>query len=247
MTADSLARFTRLKCLRLRRIISRYYYPRVDISVYLNSFRSKKGIEIGGPSGIFRDMLPIYGVIDTIDNVNHSHNTIWRNQLTEQEPEYFRHKYICDAIDLSIIPDESYDFLLSSHCLEHIANPLKAVGEWLRVLKHGAYLLIIVPDKRYTFDHLRPITSFDHLLHDYEQNIGEDDLTHMQETIRLHDEKLDMLSADVDWSNNPETRRMHHHVFDERLLKNLADYFELETIRVDWMNPNNIVMLARKV
>jgi hypothetical protein len=52
--------------------------------------------------------------------------------------------------------------------------------------------------------------------------------------------------CDVDWSNNIQTRRMHHHVFDERLLKRVADYCELETVRVDWINPNNIVMLARK-
>jgi SAM-dependent methyltransferase len=244
MTKDSIARFIRLKALRLRRIIRRYYYPCVDISTYLDSFRGKKGIEIGGPSGIFRDLLPIYSVVDAIDSVNHSNNTIWMKQLAEN----YGRKYICDAVDLSIIPDASYDFILSSHCLEHIANPLKAMGEWLRILKHGAYLLIIVPDKRYTFDHLRSITSFNHLLGDYEQNMGEDDLTHLPETIRLHDAKLDMLSkdCDVDWSNNIQTRRMHHHVFDERLLKRVADYCELETVRVDWINPNNIVMLARK-
>jgi SAM-dependent methyltransferase len=175
MTKDSIARFIRLKALRLRRIIRRYYYPCVDISTYLDSFRGKKGIEIGGPSGIFRDLLPIYSVVDAIDSVNHSNNTIWMKQLAEN----YGRKYICDAVDLSIIPDASYDFILSSHCLEHIANPLKAMGEWLRILKHGAYLLIIVPDKRYTFDHLRPITSFNHLLGDYEQNMGEDDLTHL--------------------------------------------------------------------
>jgi len=28
-----------------------------------------------------------------------------------------------------------YDFLLASHCLEHMANPLCAFQEWLRVLK----------------------------------------------------------------------------------------------------------------
>lgn len=245
---DSLDRFIRLKCIRLRRIIRRYYYPHVDISPYLDSFRGKNGIEIGGPSGIFRDLLPIYSVIDSIDSVNHSNNTIWTNQLAEQIAENYRHKYICNATDLSIIPDASYDFLLSSHCLEHIANPLKAVGEWLRILRHGAYVLIIVPDKRYTFDHMRPITQFDHILYDYEQNVGEDDLTHVPETIRLHDAKLDMLikDCDVDWSNNIETRRMHHHVFDERLLKQVADYCGLETMRMDWINPNNIVMLARK-
>ncbi|PYL73305.1 MAG: hypothetical protein DMF22_01865 [Verrucomicrobia bacterium] len=34
-----------------------------------------------------------------------------------------------------MIPSGKYDFLLASHCLEHMANPLCAFQEWLRVLK----------------------------------------------------------------------------------------------------------------
>lgn len=225
MKKDHLTRFIRLKCVRIQLIIRRYYHPHIDISYYLDSLRGKCGIEIGGPSLIFSESLPIYGVIESIDNINHSNNTIWKNQFDEK---YKKH-YICDATDLGIIPGESYDFLLSSHSLEHIANPLKAMGEWLRILKHSAYLLIIVPDKRFTFDHLRPITSFDHLLRDYEQNMAEDNMTHLEETIRLHDSDLDMLSKDndLDWSKNFQTRRMHHHVFDKKLLKQVAEFFNL--------------------
>ena len=244
MKRDHLARFIRLKCVRIQLIIRRYYHPHIDISFYLNGLRGKSGIEIGGPSLIFRDSLPIYQVVGSIDNINHNNNPIWKNRLEEK---YKKH-YICDATDLGMIPAESYDFLLSCHSLEHIANPLKAKGEWLRILKHGAYILIIVPDKRFTFDHLRPITSFDHLLRDYEKNMGEDDMTHLQETIRLHDAELDMLSKDndLDWSKNFQTRRMHHHVFDKRLLKQVADFFDLDIMRMDWMYPYNIIMLARK-
>ena len=149
---------------------------------------------------------------------------------------------------MSIIPDASYDFLLSSHSLEHIANPLRALTEWMRILKHGAYLLIIVPDKRFTFDHLRPVTAFSHILTDFEQNTGEDDISHLPEVVRLHDAKLDLLSKDLgsDWSNNLHTRRMHHHVFDRDLLRQICDYSGLETMRTDWINPYHIVMLAKK-
>ena len=244
MKKDPLARFIHTKCIRVKRIVRRYYHPHIDISYYLDSLRGKSGIEIGGPSQIFRDSLPIYSVINAIDNINHSNNTIWMNKLDKN----YKNQYICDATDLGMIPDESYDFLLSCHSLEHIANPLKAMGEWLRIMKHGAYLLIIVPDKRYTFDHLRPITSFDHLLEDYEKNMGEDDMTHLEETIRLHNAELDMLSKDcnLDWSNNFQTQRMHHHVFNERLLKQVAEFFDLKMMRMDWIYPYNIIMLARK-
>ena len=41
-----------------------------------------------------------------------------------------------------------YDFVFSSHSLEHIANPLKAISEWLRITKKDGYIIIIVPEKR---------------------------------------------------------------------------------------------------
>ena len=78
--------------------------------------------------------------------------------------------------------------------------------------------------------------------------MAEDNMTHLEETIRLHDSDLDMLSKDndLDWSKNFQTRRMHHHVFDKKLLKQVAEFFNLEIMRMDWIYPYNIIMLARK-
>lgn len=248
MQTDSIYRFLKLKCIRSRRIWNRYCHPHLDPAIYQDCLKGKRGIEIGGPSVLFSDALPLYDVVDEIDCINHSDETIWFNRMAEPAARRFAHEYVCDAVDLNMISDESYDFLLSSHCLEHIANPLKALAEWMRILKHGAYLLIIVPDKRLTFDHLRPVTPFRHILNDFEQNTGEDDLSHLPEVVRLHDAKLDLLSKELgsDWSDNLHTRRMHHHVFDRELLVQMADYSGLKAMRLDWMNPYHIIMLAKK-
>lgn len=42
-------------------------------------------------------------------------------------------------------PDESQDYVFTSHVLEHILGPYAAIREWFRVLKVGGYLIIIVP------------------------------------------------------------------------------------------------------
>lgn len=42
--------------------------------------------------------------------------------------------------------DNSYEFLHSSHCLEHLQDPGAALGHWVRVVKHGGHLIITVPD-----------------------------------------------------------------------------------------------------
>jgi len=71
-----------------------------------------------------------------------------------------------------MIKDKQYDFLLASHALEHIANPFKAIMEWLRILKDNGIILIILPHKDDTFDHKRPVKDLKHLIKDFELNLG---------------------------------------------------------------------------
>lgn len=51
-----------------------------------------------------------------------------------------------DAQYLADIHDETFDFVYSSHCLEHLSNVPRAVMNWARVCKSGGYLYIVVPD-----------------------------------------------------------------------------------------------------
>lgn len=52
-----------------------------------------------------------------------------------------------DAQVLANVPDASFDFVHSSHCLEHMRDPSEALHHWLRVLKPGGHLVAIVPDE----------------------------------------------------------------------------------------------------
>lgn len=44
------------------------------------------------------------------------------------------------------IESQSFDFVYSSHCLEHLDSVQLALSNWIRVLKPGGYLYITVPD-----------------------------------------------------------------------------------------------------
>lgn len=158
----------------------------------------KKGIEIGGPSAIFnvKGNFPVYLFANTIDGVNFSSKTLWESNLAEGLTyNYYKTKtgyqFIAEASDLQQIEDNKYDFLLSSHSLEHVANPIKALNEWNRIIKPGATLILILPNKEFTFDINRPYTSFNHLIEDFNKNVGEDDCTHFEEVLSLHDLSLD--------------------------------------------------------
>ncbi|MDP1527332.1 MAG: class I SAM-dependent methyltransferase [Rhodocyclaceae bacterium] len=52
-----------------------------------------------------------------------------------------------DAQTLANILDDSFDFLYSSHCLEHMRDARDALANWLRVVKPGGHLVIAVPDE----------------------------------------------------------------------------------------------------
>jgi len=52
-----------------------------------------------------------------------------------------------DARDLSRYKDEKFDFIVSIHCLEHLADTKKVLKEWSRTLRKGGVMIIIVPDE----------------------------------------------------------------------------------------------------
>ena len=52
-----------------------------------------------------------------------------------------------DAQYLEGVLDDQFDFVYSSHCLEHLENPLEALKNWLRVTKPGGFLIVSVPDE----------------------------------------------------------------------------------------------------
>ncbi|MDD5134498.1 MAG: methyltransferase domain-containing protein [Phycisphaerae bacterium] len=52
-----------------------------------------------------------------------------------------------DAQTLKGLPDGSFDFVYSSHCLEHLEDAAEALGNWWRVLKQGGCLILYLPHR----------------------------------------------------------------------------------------------------
>lgn len=216
---------------------------------------NKDGLEIGGPSPFFcrNRLVPVYDRCRQIDNSNFSGETLWSDAPGRGDwGAKFGRQYMTDACDLSVILDETYDFVMASHVLEHIANPLRALQEFKRVLKPGGVVLILVPDKRYTFDHRRPFTPFEHIKADFESNTQEDDLTHLDEVLSLHDLQLDPEAGSREQFQerclrNFSLRAMHHHVYRPEVLDLMFQSFDMRVLTLTRERPCHIVGFAQKV
>ena len=60
--------------------------------------------------------------------------------------------------------DNSLDYVVSSHVIEHFKNPLTALREWYRVIKSGGYIFTICPHKMRTHDINRQRTTLNELI-----------------------------------------------------------------------------------
>jgi len=52
-----------------------------------------------------------------------------------------------DAQVMTNAADDSYDFVHSSHCLEHMRDPYEAFDNWLRICKPGGHIITTIPDE----------------------------------------------------------------------------------------------------
>ena len=57
-----------------------------------------------------------------------------------------------------------FDYVVASHVIEHTPNFLQFLIDIHKILKPGGHLILIIPDKRFTFDVNRPITTFGEVL-----------------------------------------------------------------------------------
>lgn len=216
----------------LLHLLRAYRYRRKrpeNFRAYQDAVRGKAGVEIGGPSAFFRYVLPLYPVIQHLDGVNFSGETMWEGVIQaghhfEYMPGRVGRQFIAEATGLREIETGRYQFLLSSNCLEHVANPLKALEEWVRVVEPGGFLLLVLPNQVANFDHRRPVTQFEHLLDDYQRRMSEADMTHLPEVLALHDLARDPWAGSREsfvqrCQENVKYRGLHHHVFDLALME----------------------------
>jgi SAM-dependent methyltransferase len=226
---------------------------------YRGRLHGARVLEIGGPSDLFRrrGLVPIYPIAASVDNCNFASFTVWEGAVVGGDTFTFDplkpngRQYVCEATNLASVPTGQYDAVISSHTIEHTANPIGALREWARAVRPGGWLVLIVPHKDGTFDWRRPVTRIEHLIEDFEAKRAEDDLTHLEEILSLHDLSRDPGAKDLEFfkrraMENATNRCLHHHVFDTGLVANMVGRAGLEVLSIARASPQDIVVLAER-
>lgn len=256
-----------------------------NYKLYTSSLKNLSGLEIGGSSWVWMTVLPIYQSIKKLDNIivpsideensyemspssRYSRGQIMNATSGWEKAHEGNNKFnwfllkkgnifFQDATNLDKIESEKYDFVISSNVLEHIANPLKALNEFKRVIKKNGYIVIIVPYYKKTFDYKRPVTTIEHIREDFKNSVGEDDLTALNEVLELTDESSEVHNAhpnknfnknsfEADCKDNFNKRVMHHHVFDVDLLSSIANEVDLKVLDINYFDTSCVLFTQKK-
>ncbi len=93
---------------------------------FINRYFVGQGLDVGGapdPLSLYREFFPRMTGVEVFD------------------------KEDGDAQTLESVSDDSFDFVHSSHCLEHLDDPKEGLANWFRAVRPGGPLIVTVPDE----------------------------------------------------------------------------------------------------
>jgi hypothetical protein len=147
------------------------YEKRRNALIDLIQKKHLTGIEIGALDRplVVRSELPVGSEIFYADHLS---------------AEKLRSKYKLDSsVDLDNITDVDFisqtgdfsdslqgrlvDYIVASHVVEHVPNPIGWFQMLFQNLRPGGFIFLVVPDKRFTFDYQRPVTTFGTMLQSF--------------------------------------------------------------------------------
>jgi SAM-dependent methyltransferase len=134
-----------------------------------------------------------------------------------------------DVDGLRAFPNRSQDFVICSHVLEHLADPLGMLAEMHRVLKRDGLAVVLLPDRRRTFDADRASTSVEHLAAEHAASVKVVDDLHLFDflTLAWPTEAFTMLpegwTHDEFWQWHRQ-RSIHVHCWTEEEFDDVIEY-----------------------
>ena len=96
----------------------------------------------------------------------------------------------------------------------------------------------------------RPLTTLEHMVADFQAGTTEDDLTHVDEFIALHDSARNVAGTsgpefEASLRDNFNTRLLHHHTFTTLSLIDLLGHAGVQVLAAETRLPHDIYVLGQ--
>ena len=159
---------------------------------------------------------------------------------------------IDDGERLEKIPEGTQEFIIANHFLEHCINPIGTIRVHLSKLRTEGILYYAIPNKDFTFDVDRPLTTFQHLID--EDTVGPEptESNHYEEWVQLVEKVSDQEEIKKNAENLKNLKvRIHFHCWNMATLRDffsrtkdyLGNTFEIEKFG---KNLGEVLVILRK-
>jgi SAM-dependent methyltransferase len=127
--------------------------------------RSEIGIELGASYGPILPKAEGYGVL-VIDHADQEALRVKYSALGADVSRIEPVDAIDDGSEFTDLLEEGarFDYILASHVFEHLPDPIHFLQRCERALKDSGKLILLVPDRRFCFDYLRPVSTAGQML-----------------------------------------------------------------------------------
>ena len=155
-----------------------------------------------------------------------------------------------DGEKLTKFKNNSLDFIIANHFMEHCLDPIGTIINMYKKLKKDGVLFFAIPDKRYTFDKKRPLTTYEHLLKEHTDTKKTFLREHTEEYVKLGESyKGDVAKRAQELIESGY--RVHYHVWTTpqmiELFSRSAQDFKLNLeIVASMKNQHEVIFLIQK-
>ena len=109
--------------------------------------------------------------------------------------------------------DKYYDWIIASHVIEHTPDLLGFLNDCDTILKEDGVISLAVPDKRYCFDHYRPITGISQIIDSHFQKT----IIHTPGTVAEYYLNVVSKAGNIAWDSNATGRYSFVHSLEDAL------------------------------
>lgn len=195
----------------------------MNIQGYKFDYREQQAFKAIDPNGKGLEIGPLDKPMATKEKFNVKYvDHLTQSQLKEKysNNEFVNLKNIIEVDFVTnnkplteIIKNEVFDFIIASHVIEHIPDFIGFINQCLTLLRQGGILSIIAPDKRYSFDIYRRISTFSDIYSAYIEQRFEptirDICEHYFEVVKVSPIEL--------WENTNLLVLNKYHTYDEAI------------------------------